>query len=622
MKLISKRGARVKDNVEETDNSKPIDNNENNDITPQIPGQIDEVSPAAPAPKPASKPVPKPVYPKAALSDKQLETLKKVIGPSAQGDSSDPEQGSRDPAMSSDDAADPGKKKKKKKRITNPDEIVIKDRSVAKIIFWVLFIVLLLAGAGLAGFYYWWTEYATFEYELQPVVILDGQNVSPGSFLAPVEEMTGVSAVFQNTEFEPAIGLQYVPMTLHLGLRTVEASAALFVLTPIESIVHEFTEEGMPLRPVEFLANPEVAARVPFDIRFTEPPLPLDEYPVGEFTLRLALNDAPFEVTLHIVDTTPPSAISVDHMIIIGEMVSPADFVTEVFDASPIESITFVSEPDVFAFTPEQPVQVVVEDIYSNSATFSATLFIQYNEFPPVIEGVTELFESETGAFIDFLQGVTAYDDFGRVLDVHVNTDEVDIDTEGTYTAFIWAEDYTGLYSEVEVTVHILRVSPEYIYSRADDILSSIIRDSMTQAQKVRAINEWIRWSIRTETTETTSESFLANAYKAIDERKGDYHVFAAISELLLTRAGIPNMRIERIAEAETGHVWNLVNPDERGWHHFDTFPNSLGLGSNSVSMFTGAQAKTFAERIETRSKIKDYYTYDPDLYPEIVKGD
>jgi len=38
------------------------------------------------------------------------------------------------------------------------------------------------------------------------------------------------------------------------------------------------------------------------------------------------------------------------------------------------------------------------------------------------------------------------------------------------------------------------------------------------------------------------------------------------------------------------------------------------------MSMFTNSDAATYAERIETRSGIKDYYTYSAGLYPEIVK--
>ena len=652
MKLVSKRGTRVNDNPEDNKDSKPMEPQDNliDNVTLQIPEQDVEVqtsvekttpeaktvtepteasipTPEIPAPavtKPAPKPVPKPLYPDMTLSDKQLEAIKKVIGPSAQGASYDPDRSSADPDAKSGDIDKPEKKKKKKKKsVNNPDEIVVKDRTVIKTVFFVIFLVLVLLGAGFAGFYYWWTEYATFEYELTPVVILEGQSITPGLFLNPEENAEGVAAAFQNPESKPVTGLQYIPLTLTLGLRTVDASAALFVLSTVESIEHEFAEEGAILRPVDFLSNPDAAARVSsFDIRFTEAPLPLEEYPVGEFTLHLALNDAPFEVMLYVVDTTPPRAAPVEKTTIIGEEVFPEDFVTDVFDASPVISIKFVEEPDVFALTDEQAVQVIIEDYFGNTAVFNSVLYVQFNQIPPEIEGVVEFIESEINTLVEYFQGVTAHDDFGRELTVHVDESNVDKSTEGVYIAVIWAEDYSGQRTEIEMTVYILPVSPEYIYQRADEILSGIIRANMTQAQKVRAINEWIRWTMKTETTESTSPSLLANAYKGIDSKRGDANIFAAVSELLLTRAGIQNMRIERVSDAETKHVWNLVNPDERGWYHFDTFPNVLGMGSNNVSMFTAAQAKTFAERIESRSKVKNYYTFDPELYPEIVQGD
>jgi hypothetical protein len=557
---------------------------------------LQEAPPKNPQPKARKKP--KYVYPEATLSEKQMAELKKIVRPSAQ----------RGAALQDS----------KQITMAEPIGIEIKDRSIAKTVVFIVVLIGILSAAGFAGWYYWWTTHATFEYTLQPVVILDGQSVAPNDFLYPGEEMAGVTAVFRDPDFVPAVGLHFVPLTLTLNLRTVDTAAILYVLTPIEFLQHELSVEGVILRPVEFLSNADITTNVSFNIRFSEEPQPLEEYPVGTFPLHLSLNDVPFEVMLHVIDTTPPTAMPVNRTIQIGEEVFPEEFVTDIYDASPIASVAFLNEPDIFA-RQDTIVSVVIEDIFGNGAVFHAELFVMLNQTPPVIEGVPGIIESEAGTPVTYDPGATAYDDFGRELEVYIDNSGVDEETVGTYIAVYWAEDLTGLRTEVEVTVHVISVDPDYVIQQVDELLSRVINDRMTQAQKTLAIHNWVRWTVANTTTGSGSRSVTEEAYMAIRERRGDSHVYASISELMLTRAGIPNMRIERTHDAETNHYWLLVNPDGLGWHHFDPFPTGISL-SDRTSMFTDSQAKEFAQRIQAHSGVEDYFAYDAGLYPDIVQ--
>jgi len=548
------------------------------------------------------------VYPNTTLSDKQLEALQKVIGPGTE------------PKSKRKGRQDTGKKgtKGSRKRKEEIDNFGIDDRStysLVRTVFLVIFIVLFASAAGFSGWYYWWTTHATFEHELQPIVVLEGQHFDPNAFLYPGEEERGLSVVFQDPGFEPAVGLQYVPLTVKLGWRSVENAAALYVLEPIEYYQHEFKAEGAVLRPVEFLSNPETARGVPFEIRFAEAPLPLDSYEVGEYKLLLALNDIPFEVTLTVVDTTAPTATGVAQEIRIGDEVFAEYFVTDIHDYSPIHSITFAEEPNVHS-RETQTVKIAIEDIFGNVGTVTAELTILLNQMPPVIDIPTFMIESEVGATIDYLQGVTALDDFGRPLEVHVDDGAVNVDEEGVYIAIFWAEDLSGNRMEEDVTVYIIAVSPETVYAMVNEILDRIVNDSMTDVQKVRHINDWIRWSTRGATTESEVTSTLGGAYIALRDRQGDYNIISALAQVMLTEAGVENMFITRHPDAETSHRWNLINPDSKGWHHFDGYPTGLGLGNGQMSMFTDERAQDFANRI----KMEDYYKYDKDQYPEVVQ--
>ena len=492
-----------------------------------------------------------------------------------------------------------------------------KRKRTAKNAFLTVLLIVIISAAGFAGWYYWWTVHATFEYTLKPVVVLEGADVSPNDFLSSGEDMERVSAVFRRPGFRPKAGQQDVPLTLTLGWRTVEASAKLYVLTPVKQIYHEFTEVGPVLTPISFLSNAGVAENVDFDVRFAEQPFLLEEYPVGEFTLRLVLNETPFDVILYVTDTTPPSATAIPKSIHIGEEVEPEDFVVDVFDASPIASIEFVEAPDIFSRF-DQIVEVVIEDVHGNLKVFASSLSVQLNESPPVFEGLKTI-ETMVGSPILYRQGVTALDDFGREIEFEVDSSGVDQYTEGLYTAIFWVEDFTGFRTEVEVKVNVINIDPEYVNTKVDEILAGIVNDGMSQLDKVIAIHRWVRANINYSVTRGGPESAYEGAYIALQDRRGNCFIFYSISELLLTRANIPNMRIQRIEGTPTRHRWNLVNPDGLGWHHFDAYPTRIGQ-SDRMAHFTTSEARSFAHQIQAVNNMRDYYTFDVDKYPETVE--
>ena len=536
------------------------------------------------------------IYPESSLSARQLEAINSVIRPSEHV----PGQIGFE---SLDESLQPS---------VPPVEVPGGAGRVVKIVFLVLFIVAAVSAAAYGGWYWWWTTHATFDYAVQPVVILEGQDVNPIDFMDNNYDSNEITVEFYNYNIDLNVGMQFVPLKLTFGMRTLETSAPLYILTPVEYVVHELAEEGT-IRPIDFIANPEVASRAQFDIYFLEEPLPLQEYSTGDFVLHLALNSVPFEAVLRVVDTTPPTAITEDLSITVGQEVMAEDFIVEVFDASPIYSISFVEPPDMYYPNP-QIVQIAIEDIYGNVGFTSAQLTITFNQIPPVISGVPEIIESQIGATINFYYGVTAYDDFGRALEVHVDSVNVDINTVGVYIAILWAEDSSGLRTEYEVEVHIHDFNPENLHQEVDEILSEILNDDMSQADQVLAIHNWVRQNLSRATTDAETQSVLAGAYSALQNRQGDSFIYSAISSLMLTRAGVPNMLVERTSDAETAHRWVFVNPDDLGWHHFDPFPTGLTLG-DQTSMFTSTQAQDFAQRIYGNGGAAYYFTFDENLF-------
>ncbi|MCL2221339.1 MAG: hypothetical protein FWC20_04160 [Oscillospiraceae bacterium] len=479
----------------------------------------------------------------------------------------------------------------------------------------VLIILFVVVGAALFGFYYWWTTHAGFEYSMQAVVIVEGADVNPADFLYRSE---GVSVTFRDETFTPEPGRQTVPLTLTYGLRTLDAFAVLYVLSPIRNFAVEFAEDSPDLNPIDMLSNAEIARGVPFDLSFQTMPLPLAQYSIGEHILNLELNGTPFSVRLNVADTTPPTATPVSMSILIGEEVSAEDFVTDVRDASQIMSIEFLNEPDVFSGR-NQIIEIEITDEFGNIYVVASALSVAVNVEPPRIEG-TETIHSRVGNPIIYRAGVIAFDDFGRELEFHVDTSGVDQHTVGTYTAIYWVEDFTGNRTEVEVTVFVVDIDPEYVDTRVDEIIEGILTDDMTQVQQAREIMRWVRSNVRVDTDiRGGPDSVYEGAYRALRERRGNCYIFFSISERLLTRAGIPNMRISRTPGlSATNHHWSLINPDGLGWHHFDSMPTRF-YWSPQMYMFTQSQAERFAADLAPLHGGPHFYTFDPDLFPPIV---
>ena len=483
-----------------------------------------------------------------------------------------------------------------------------------------VFIVLALAFA--SAYYFLWLPSRSFEYRLRPIVILEGQSVSPSDFFAPYGNSQNVDAHLSERRFSPAPGLQAVPLTLNYNRRTVNTIGTLFVLSPISSITHEYATEAPDLTPLDLISNAAEIARADFDLQFVEAPMPLVEYQVGTHTLHLSLNDTPFYVTLRVVDTTPPTARPVNLTIPMGQPVSPEDFVTDVFDASPIGSFNFTREPDVF-YSGEQVAEVVIIDYFGNYYYFHSILTVLQNVTPPTLNIPFTSIDAMLGTPIIFRQGVTAYDSFGRELEINIDSSMVDQHTLGTYTVTYWVEDSCGNRTEATVTVNIIEIDPVYVNERADSILSGVINDDMTQVEKVRAIHGWVRSNVHYAAVRGGPESVYDGAYIALTQRRGNCFIFQAIAEVLLNRADIPNMRVERIpvAGANTTHRWSLVNPDNLGWHHFDAFPVNRALNINAqMYMFTNTQAEDWTRRLEAHGSSREYFTFDHTLFPEVVE--
>jgi len=239
------------------------------------------------------------------------------------------------------------------------------------------------------------------------------------------------------------------------------------------------------------------------------------------------------------------------------------------------------------------------------------------NEIPPIITGVENLTIRRFGTLL-LRQNVAAYDVFGNQLEFFVDSQNVDVDTPGIYSIIYYTYDRYGNRTEVTAYVTVTDVDIDWVYSRVDEILAGITSSDASQVEQARAVHTWMTRNISYAATIGLSGRY-ENVYQGLRHRSGNCFVYYYTAEIMLTRLGIPNRRIDR-SGGETNHRWHLVNPDDMGWYHLDTSPHHVSVANQiDTFMFTSSQAAEYTQLIYTRLGRGNYYTYDKELHPDIV---
>ena len=138
-----------------------------------------------------------------------------------------------------------------------------------------------------------------------------------------------------------------------------------------------------------------------------------------------------------------------------------------------------------------------------------------------------------------------------------------------------------------------------------DEVLKQIIRDDMTEVQKVEAIFNWVDWSIKYK-GHAEKISWVQGAYDGLKNREGDCFNIACICHALYTRAGFETFIIERYPLTYAQHFWNAVKINGT-WYHCDALTKEDGT---RFFMWNSSQMKEYADAP------RGYFYYDASKYP------
>ena len=428
-------------------------------------------------------------------------------------------------------------------------------------------------------------------------IIVKGDTLEAEVFVVDIIDVTNVTVTYKNKPDFTKLGDQEVILVLEdTSSNQKELNANLRILDFKEAVVEAGSNRVITLE--DFLDVGNYNAFFETDISA------LDFSKPTTYEILIKIDNKTVPTQLEVVDTTAPSATVVSQEIWFDETVEANAFVTDIIDVSPVK-VQFKQEPD-YNIIGEQEVLLVLEDEYNNQSELKAILTIKEDTIPPQIVGVKNRMVY-IGDSISYRQGVSVVDNKDEKVELQIDSSEVNLKKEGSYEVTYTAIDSSGnkAVNTSIITVKEFVMEEDTVYKLADEVLAKITKDDMTLREKAWEIYVWVKGHV-SYTGSSDKSSWVKEAYRGIKNGVGDCFTYYAVSEALLTRAGIENMRVTRVG-GRTRHYWNLINCGE-GWYHFDTCPHKDHFPS---FMLTDAEVAKY-----TKLRGNNYYNFDKSLYP------
>ena len=425
-----------------------------------------------------------------------------------------------------------------------------------------------------------------------------GEECEADAFVTNIIDATLVEVSYAEQPDYTIPGKQSIEVVLtDLGGNSATVVSELF----ISQVVSELTVEAgsNPPELKDFVIEGETA-------KFTTNINSIDYTIPADRIVKLQVDGIDYEVTMHIVDSVVPKVEVQDVSSFTLVPIEAEKFILSVDDVTEVTA-GFVENPDLTQ-AGEQTVEIRVTDAGGNETVKAVKLTLEEDVEAPVISGVTDL-SVLVGSSVSYKKNVTVTDNCPEGLNLIVDNSAVNLSVEGTYPITYIARDFAGNETTVmaNITVRPKVYDENEVYALADSVLASIITPDMSPEQKLEAIYSYNQSHIAY-ISHSEKDNWVRAAYEGLAEGRGDCYVYACTAKVLLTRAGITNMDIEKIP-SRTSHYWNLVNLGY-GWYHFDTTPRTSG--HPHICMWTEEQL------MEYSAAHYNSHNYDHSLYPEV----
>lgn len=393
------------------------------------------------------------------------------------------------------------------------------------------------------------------------VAIEVGGTVNPEDLVENVTDATLVTYEFGSQVDTNSVGDKKVIIVLKdMGGNTTEVESTL-TISDIRPEVTINVNDNLPL--VSDFVSDTSGKSISFDLS------QVNNTKVGVYPAILKINGENHEVSVTVKDSVLPTVTTKDVSSFLNIERRPEDFIESAQDETQL-TFRFKNEPDV-SKVGTFPVSIVVTDEGQNEVEVQASLTLAEDTDYPVIKGVSDI-SVVTGQAVSYKSGVSVTDMCTEKLSLSVDNSSVKINVPGVYPIIYTARDSAGheTVEKCNLTVREIVYSLDEVNAMADRVLARIINPAMSPYDKVSAIFNYVKSHVAY-ISHSEKGNYIRAAYEGLAFGKGDCYVYASVSKVLLTRAGIPNYDIAKIP-ASTQHYWNLVDIGS-GWLHFDTTP-------------------------------------------------
>jgi hypothetical protein len=332
----------------------------------------------------------------------------------------------------------------------------------------------------------------------------------------------------------------------------------------------------------------------------------LDMSMPGVYEIQVQVGKRVYSSKLMVEDTISPTAEAVNQEVWAKEEKEAKDFVKNIIDVNDVK-VFFKEQPD-FSKGGVQEVIVVLEDLSGNKSELKSLLTVIVDTEPPKINGA----QDQTvfiGDAVSYKKDITVTDNRDENVNLVVDSSAVNLKKVGSYNVIYSATDTSGNIETNTVTFTVKEkpkkeVDPDELHKLADNILTRIIKDGMTEREKAKAIFTWTNKNIDY-IDHSDKSNWMKGALQGIKLGTGDCFTYYATARELLTRAGFQNQSVIRV---DGTHFWNLVYCDG-GWYHFDPSPRRTG---HAFVCFL----RTDAEVEEYSKQYRNYYNFDKTKHP------
>jgi hypothetical protein len=381
---------------------------------------------------------------------------------------------------------------------------------------------------------------------------------------------------------------------------TVVIGATVFAVISLNSIrsIAELKSElgqSLNLSPNDFLVNESKDTQASFITDLSV----IDVHQVGSYEIEVKVGTKTYTSILKIVDTIAPLAVVQDVSVEVDGTLTPEDLIVSSTDESET-TISFKAQPNLSSVN-RIVVIVVLADTSGNTSEYPVTVNVVFDMTAPVILEERQLYVLVGSSSVDYWDKVTVSDAKSAIKSTDFDDQQVNLSKIGVYPVSLSATDEAGNVLTVTRNVNVVR---ESTYSTmlslnnptnnkadafVDAVIAEIIRENMTQTEKMRAIYEWLLNEMVYQTD--LSHDYAIDTYNKLDDYalisftkfKGHCFHYAAMAALLLDTLNLEMTLVEGEGYSYTAeshfviHFWILVKVDGH-YVHFDPLYEYLYL--------------------------------------------